>query len=1298
MVKRLIVSKILKSRIAPDINGVDGAILEASVAGKLAWKSMVPAIVKKLVGQGDLESEMAEEYAHRLGEDLDNVSAKALKQGYTASLGKGIDRSLSWARVTEAWGLDGRQMRAFIGTMPKQDYSGEAVPPKSRATLDTMINTRADRIKENESYAIGQLAQQVHWVKLRETGEVGPDVTKQWHTAADEFVCPVCGPIHGKIVGITKTFSRGVFAPPVHPSCRCWVELLEGSTIVTKRDYNRDSDGQFARTNTLVSQDDELDQMMAQERAHWKGQGFDLKEEGDGDFSVDLKKPNLEAAVKRRGLDSYPGTVVVAPAAGNTPSFGKPHGSTGQFIWAGNKWSSDMPADIEAGLDDGRYHTIRITEEHHGQIHDKNDLYLALHDYGVSYDDYANLVANGTPASFNTTQESRKAVAYDIDGIIASGDGGLSTRTVNQGILKQMQNDKRLGYDVIIITNRPNGWRDKTEQWLTANDIPYDLMLMPPKDTERAKMRLGDTPDSRGLVSNKLENLLLLEERGFKIEAFYENDNNINRGLAAAGFKIGTDEIDPEPATKKVNEQFTMTSPSGHPFGRDIGFHEGQPRPTAQQIKEAKGNTRKLKGGKGGWDIVEGRPVDNEGNLLPGSATINLRSSTGEQAWLLPTRDERYNQTIYSDWQDKNTPRELFTKDEYWNRLWERGTPYQHSLREDEIFTPEEIAAKKKELTQAYKEPPKKSEPFTGLRENSFAPKRGEHEAMAELPNIGYERMVGFDRQGNYEGLPQTGGKSPFGTTGTAPSHYVIDRRADKPLWDSRALLMETKGDRTKYDAQRGPDHLPYDVIMKDPRPQHKPVWGIYDSESKERKFHAAPGYAPPGWKLHQNVDYPMGWSGFYTGLTGNYRSHPSTSAVAPPAKFVKDDKALNNPYTPKGYKMPPVRMTEEIYKRLKEIRKAQERAYARDKEGQFSSQNTLIRNTGGSYRTIVDTPTYAPQPRPMPAPAGPPRPPTRNRPIEALLTPVELREVERQMAGKTTTRKPPSQVKFATLADALDSVANQPDTRRTLRSEHWKTREPTPKAQPANQMIAAKTADVRETIYDAKVRAGQTPIKRDPRYVVMNLDKRVAVATKPVVTEDPRVVFVNVAPKVGEKVSFNQGPFYATTPGHPDATPKPVALLISTGLTVHPMTTAMKNAEGKTEVKNSLTSGLATGNYTVTDIHEVTDDPDGVEWAVEIAVDPADLEQMADRNPDWLTNTGRPARANTKEREEFSEGFDYSEGDDEHAAVEAESKWIAPPLSGKDEQGWSPQDAEKWLAQHGENPSEFRMRPLPGL
>ncbi len=52
----------------------------------------------------------------------------------------------------------------------------------------------------------------------------------KWVTAADERVCPICGPLHGKKVNIGRSFGmfrqQPVMHPPVHPNCRCGVEAV----------------------------------------------------------------------------------------------------------------------------------------------------------------------------------------------------------------------------------------------------------------------------------------------------------------------------------------------------------------------------------------------------------------------------------------------------------------------------------------------------------------------------------------------------------------------------------------------------------------------------------------------------------------------------------------------------------------------------------------------------------------------------------------------------------------------------------------------------------------------------------------------------------------------------------------------------------------------------------------------------------------------------------------------------------------------------------------------------------------
>lgn len=45
---------------------------------------------------------------------------------------------------------------------------------------------------------------------------------KEWMTAADEIVCPICSPLSGRIVKLNESFGM-ISRPPAHVSCRCWI-------------------------------------------------------------------------------------------------------------------------------------------------------------------------------------------------------------------------------------------------------------------------------------------------------------------------------------------------------------------------------------------------------------------------------------------------------------------------------------------------------------------------------------------------------------------------------------------------------------------------------------------------------------------------------------------------------------------------------------------------------------------------------------------------------------------------------------------------------------------------------------------------------------------------------------------------------------------------------------------------------------------------------------------------------------------------------------------------------------------
>ncbi len=62
---------------------------------------------------------------------------------------------------------------------------------------------------------------------------------KQWNTAVDELVCPICGPLNGKVVKLNETFGGFYDYPPAHPRCRCWISPVTIAPENINPDINR---------------------------------------------------------------------------------------------------------------------------------------------------------------------------------------------------------------------------------------------------------------------------------------------------------------------------------------------------------------------------------------------------------------------------------------------------------------------------------------------------------------------------------------------------------------------------------------------------------------------------------------------------------------------------------------------------------------------------------------------------------------------------------------------------------------------------------------------------------------------------------------------------------------------------------------------------------------------------------------------------------------------------------------------------------------------------------------------------
>lgn len=117
-----------------------------------------------------------------------------------------------------------QQCKRFYEQLREDGYSKNAALKKEANLAAKIHRRRAALIAQTEmAYAANEGMDAVIRQNV-EQGIISPDVEKEWSTARDERVCPVCGGLHGEKVPENEPFSNGVMLPPAHPGCRCAVK------------------------------------------------------------------------------------------------------------------------------------------------------------------------------------------------------------------------------------------------------------------------------------------------------------------------------------------------------------------------------------------------------------------------------------------------------------------------------------------------------------------------------------------------------------------------------------------------------------------------------------------------------------------------------------------------------------------------------------------------------------------------------------------------------------------------------------------------------------------------------------------------------------------------------------------------------------------------------------------------------------------------------------------------------------------------------------------------------------------
>jgi SPP1 gp7 family putative phage head morphogenesis protein len=140
--------------------------------------------------------------------------------------------AVDWADKHAAELIDGisettrDDIRELVAEALDGEYDVAALADEISSLLGD--DARAELIARTESMTAANEGQMALWDQAQEAGLIGPNAQKEWVTAGDEKLCPICDGLDGEQVGLDETFDadgEDIEGPPAHPNCRCVIAL-----------------------------------------------------------------------------------------------------------------------------------------------------------------------------------------------------------------------------------------------------------------------------------------------------------------------------------------------------------------------------------------------------------------------------------------------------------------------------------------------------------------------------------------------------------------------------------------------------------------------------------------------------------------------------------------------------------------------------------------------------------------------------------------------------------------------------------------------------------------------------------------------------------------------------------------------------------------------------------------------------------------------------------------------------------------------------------------------------------------
>lgn len=216
--------------------------------------------------------DVAETYARELGEHINEVSYDAMMQGFHAQVNRRVPARRAMENVISAYGVPARTMNALVKIWTGEDNKVLSRSPspskrdqKAASLIERAFKLRSEQFGDTEAWTASRQGKQITWMYNLSKGTLPPGTTRVWRTARDERVCPSCGPLDKTEVPLDQPFITDMgeyWSPPLHPKCRCDIDLAMSITLAVKESvgkamgddpFDRDRRGRFARDEARLA-------------------------------------------------------------------------------------------------------------------------------------------------------------------------------------------------------------------------------------------------------------------------------------------------------------------------------------------------------------------------------------------------------------------------------------------------------------------------------------------------------------------------------------------------------------------------------------------------------------------------------------------------------------------------------------------------------------------------------------------------------------------------------------------------------------------------------------------------------------------------------------------------------------------------------------------------------------------------------------------------------------------------------------------------------------------------------------